>query len=192
MKATIALASALFTASLAQGAVLTYVAALTGAAEAPPNLSLGVGTTSVTYDNLAHTLHIVADFSGLTGTTTNAHIHCCTAAPLTGTAGVATTTPSFVGFPLGVTAGLFDNTLNLTLASSWNSAFVTSSGSIANAETLLAAGLNAGTTYLNIHTSAVGAGEIRGFLVPTPEPSTALLMLVPAVAFWMRRRGRRS
>jgi hypothetical protein len=41
---------------------------------------------------------------------------------------VATTLPTFAGFPLGVTSGTYINTLDLTLASSYNPAFVTANG----------------------------------------------------------------
>ena len=41
---------------------------------------------------------------------------------------MATRVPSFVGFPLGVTAGSMDNTYDLNLASSYNPAFVTDNG----------------------------------------------------------------
>jgi hypothetical protein len=73
-------------------------------------------------------MFIDVSFSGLLGTTTASHIHCCTPTPLSGTAGVATTTPTFAGFPLGVTSGTYMNTLDLTLASSYNPAFVTANG----------------------------------------------------------------
>ena len=87
---------------------------LSGAAEAPPNGSLGTGTTTVTIDTVAHTLEISADFADLTGLTTAAHIHCCTAVPGAGLAGVATETPSFASFPLGVQAGSFTESYDLT------------------------------------------------------------------------------
>ena len=38
----------------------------------------------------------------------------------------------------------------------------------------LAAAMAAGKSYFNIHTSVVGGGEIRGFLVPGPEPGSCL------------------
>ena len=69
-------------------------------------------------------LRVEVSFSGLVGTTTAPHIHCCTASPLSGNAGVATLTPTFTGFPLGVTSG----TYHLTLSPSWNPAFVTAHG----------------------------------------------------------------
>jgi hypothetical protein len=79
---------------------------------------------------------------------------------------VATTTPTFAGFPLGVTSGTYSTTLNLTQASSYNPAFITANGgTTAGAEAALAAGFANGTTYLNIHTSAFPGGEIRAFLV---------------------------
>ena len=69
------------------------------------NPSSGTGSGTVNYDSTTHSLTLSASFSGLTGTTTAAHIHAATAAPFTGNAGVATQTPSFSGFPLGVSSG---------------------------------------------------------------------------------------
>jgi CHRD domain/PEP-CTERM motif len=150
---------------------------LSGPNEFPPNASAGTGTALVTYDTSAETLHVQVSFSGLSGTTTASHIHCCTATPFTGTAMVATTVPTFAGFPLGVTSGTYDNTLDLTMASSFNPSFVTAhGGTLAGAEAALAAGFLNGTTYLNIHTNVVPSGEIRGFLRPVPEPSTLFLL----------------
>ena len=146
-------------------AVLTYSGSLSGAAEAPPNASPGSGTTTVTYDSTAHLLGLSVNFTGLLGNTTAAHIHCCTSVPGVGTAGVATQTPTFSGFPLGVTSGTYSNTFDLTLAPSWNAAFITANGGTpAGAEAALAAGLAAGRAYLNIHTSSFPGGEIRAFL----------------------------
>src|SRR5437763_8783364 len=85
---------------------ITYTATMTGPGESPPNASPGTGFAVITIDSTANTLNIVSDvFSGLLGTTTASHIHCCTAVPGAGTAGAATQTTSFSGFPLGVTAG---------------------------------------------------------------------------------------
>ena len=149
-----------------------YRAILNGASEAPPNASPGVGVAEVTIDDVAHTMQIQASFSGLLGTTSACHIHAPTAVALTGTAGVATTTPSFVGFPLGVMTGLFNNTLDLTLASSYNPAYITANGgTTATAEAALLAAIVAGRSYFNVHSTSFPGGEIRGFLQqfdPTP------------------------
>ena len=162
----------------AKADILVFAAALSGPAEAPPNTSPGVGFTTVTYDNLAHTLRVQVAFAGLTTGTVASHIHSATAVPFTGAAGVATQVPSFVGFPLGVTSGTFDNTLDLTLASSWNPAFIAANGgTTASAElAFVNIGLLQGRAYLNIHTTAFPGGEIRGFLQATPEPTTMLLL----------------
>lgn len=158
---------------------------MNGPNESPPNNSPGIGTATVTVDTTANTMRVQATFSGLTGTTTMAHIHGLTPTPLTGTAGVITTTPNFVGFPLGVTAGSMDQTYDLTLASTYNASFVTAQGGIANARAALLLGLDTGRTYFNIHTSTFGGGEIRGFLVPAPG---AAALLAGLGAFAARRR----
>lgn len=170
----IALAASLW-AGGAHAVPILYSATMTGSAEEPPNMSPGTGTALVAYDPDAHTLSLDVDFVDLLGTTTVAHIHCCTGAPGTGTASPATTIPTFVGFPAGVTAGSFDALLDLTLASSFNSAFI-GAGTLAEAEAAFAAGLASGRAYLNIHTSEFPGGEIRGFLTTVPEPATLLLL----------------
>jgi hypothetical protein len=55
------------------------------------------------------------------------------------------------------------------MASSWNPAFITSSGgTTALAEAVFGAGFAAGQSYLNVHSSFVTSGEIRALLVPEP------------------------
>jgi hypothetical protein len=144
--------------------------------EAVPTGSTGTGTATILFDTTAHTMTIDVAFLGLLGTTTASHIHCCTPVANSGSAGVATTTPSFAGFPLGVNSGTFTSILDMTLASSYNPAFVTAQGGISNAENALLAGAAAGEAYLNIHTSRNPGGEIRGFLQPVPEPSSLALL----------------
>jgi hypothetical protein len=154
----------------------------------PPDTSPGTGSATVTVDTTANTLRLQTTFSGLVGTVTAAHIHCCTEVPLQGNVGVATTTPTFPGFPSGVTAGSYDMTFDLTQASSYNAAFVTANGgSVDNARAALLAGLNSGSAYLNIHTSSFGSGEIRGF-PRVPEPSALTLLLSGLAAVGLVRR----
>ena len=175
----------------AHAALLQYSVSLDGPSESPANASPGIGSGTVNYDDSAHTLQLQVSFSGLTGTTTASHIHAPTASPFSGTAGVATTTPSFAGFPLGVTSGSYSDTLDLTAASSYNPAFITANGGTpAGAESALAAAMAGGEAYWNIHSSTFGGGEIRGFLVPVPEPSTlAVLGLGAGALVWRRRRS---
>lgn len=170
-----ALSSAFLLAAAAFATPITYVATLSGPAESPPNTSPGTGYALITIDNMVHTLMVQVAFSGLMGNTTASHIHCCTITPFTGTANIATETPTFENFPLGVTHGSYTNTFNLALTSSFNSPFVAANGgTAAGAEAALSAGLASGRAYLNIHTTVDPGGEIRGFLVATPEPATFL------------------
>lgn len=157
-------------------ASIIYTADLSGANESPPIISEGIGTARVDYDSTARTLRVVVSFSDLTGTTTAAHIHCCTADLFAGTVGVASATPTFPGFPSGVTSGSYDQIFDLSSGSSYNSSFLTASGGTADtAEAALAAGLANGQAYFNIHTSFAPGGEIRGFLAPVPLPNAIWL-----------------
>lgn len=172
----------------AQGAVTTYWTALSGAAEAPPNSSPGTGWARVDYDNVAKTMRVRAAFSNLIGTVTICHIHAATAAPFAGTAGVATPTPTFPGFPAGVTAGSYDATFDLTLASSWNAAFIAANGGTpGSAEIALFNAMNAGKAYFNLHTSSISSGEIRGFLT-VPSPSALAMLGLGGLIASRRRR----
>ena len=94
-----AAAVALLAATSAHAAIISYSAVLSGPAESPPNGSPGTGFATVDYDNVLHSMHVHVDFFGLTGTTTASHIHAATAVAGAGTAGVATQTPTFSGFP---------------------------------------------------------------------------------------------
>ena len=164
------------TASTSRAGIIEYDAVLNGPSESPPNASPGTGFAEVDVDTTANTMRVQVSFSGLLGTTTASHIHSATAVPFTGTTGVATTTPTFTGFPLGVTSGTYDHTFDMTLGSSYNPAFITANGGTpASAEAALLPTFNNGTAYLNIHTTVVPGGEIRGFLIPVPEPSTCVL-----------------
>ena len=147
-----------------------YYATLSGAIEVPANNSAGTGKAVITITGNLMTVHVT--FSGLTGTTMASHIHAPTAVALspTATAGVATTTPTFTDFPLGVKAGTYDHTFDMTLASSYNPAYITANGgTAASAFVALKAAMAAGKSYLNVHTTFAPGGEIRGFLLPCPN-----------------------
>ena len=186
------------TGSLTQAAIFSYTVHATGPSEFPANGSPGIADGTIVYDSVAHTLGLDIAFSGLTGTTTASHIHAPTATSGVGTeaqasaaqnAGVATTLPSFTGFPLGVTNGVFANVLDLTQSSSWNPAYVTANGGTnAGAEAAFAMALADGKAYWNIHTSTFGGGEIRGFATPIPEPATLVLLASAALGLFSIRR----
>jgi hypothetical protein len=182
-------------AGAAQAVPITYKAVLSGSNEIPVVVSAGTGIATIVYDNVTHLLSLDITFAGLTGPTTASHIHCCAVQPAN--AGVATTTPTFLNFPLGVTAGSYVNTLNLTQASSYNPAFVTlAGGTTALAEATLTAGLASGMSYLNIHSTFAPGGEIRGTITvapanPVPEPAT-LSLIGFGLAGLVARRGARS
>jgi hypothetical protein len=185
-------AGVVFFACTASAAPIFFAATLNNAGEG--SNSPGTGNALVTIDPVLNTMRVQVTFTGLLGTTTASHIHAPTPAPLTGNAGVATTTPTFPGFPLGVTAGTYDQTFDMTQTSSYNPSFITGNGGTsASAEAALFADINALESYLNIHTNLFPGGEIRGFLVgPVPEPTTFALGGAALLALAGLRRIRRA
>ena len=179
---------------ISQAGFVTFVATLTGV-ETPgggnSNVILvgsGTGFAQVDFDIVAHQMRVQVSFSGLSGNTTVAHIHGPTAAPGVGTAGVMTTTPSFPGFPTGVTFGTYDQLFDTSLASTYRAGFISASGgTVAQAEARLYSSLQAGTAYFNIHSSTFPGGEISGFLY-TPEPASLTSLAIGAVGLLLARR----
>jgi hypothetical protein len=163
-----------------------YTATLLGSNEVPPTGSPGTGSATFT---LAGTmLTINESFTGLEAPATAAHIHCC------GPVGVnEVVAVPFTPFP-NATSGTFNATVDLTLAGTYNPAFITQEGgTVALAESGFLAALNTGNTYANIHDNIFPGGEIRGQIAfLTPEPGTLLLLGTGMIAFaqTIRRRIR--
>jgi hypothetical protein len=169
---------------------LTFSTTLLGSNEVPPTGSTATGTAFVTLDTTANTLAVSESFTGLIGGAASAaHIHCC--APLGTNVGVAV---PFTGFP-NATSGTYNNTFDLTLGSTYTSAFVTASGgTVASAEAALIFGLENGEAYANIHDATFPGGEIRGQLETTPLPATLPLFAggLGLIGFLGHRRKRKN
>lgn len=160
-----------------------YYTALSGPNEFPTNSSPGTGKAVVTIDG--NLMRVQVTFSGLVpqtsaglpSGTTASHIHAPTPVPLslTSTAGVATQTPTFADFPLGVRAGTYDHSFDMTQNSSYNPAYITANGgTAASAFAALKTAIAAGRSYLNIHSNAFPGGEIRGFLLACPTITVSI------------------
>lgn len=151
----------------------------------------GSGRGFFAFDTAAQTLAIDVEWTGLSGTTTVAHIHCCVTTAGVGTVAVAVTPGTLPGFPVGVSQGIYSVVIDLTQTTSYTNVFFTGNGGTAEtASAALLQGILDGKAYFNIHSTAFPPGEIRGFLQPVPEPGTAALAGIAFVGLlaWRRRR----
>jgi hypothetical protein len=110
-----------------------YKAALTAAAQVPPNDSKGTGALQATYDPATKKLTYTVNYKDLSGPATAAHFHGPADAKTS--AGVLVPVTGAVVSPIKGEATLTD---------------------------AQAADLAAGKMYFNIHTAANKGGEIRG------------------------------
>ncbi|MES2316588.1 MAG: CHRD domain-containing protein [Pseudomonadota bacterium] len=173
---SLALALTMLVSSAAFAVTTSYRSTMSGPSEAPPNPSPGASLATIVIDDVAMTMSLSMPFVDLLGDTVAAHLHCCTAAPLTGTAPVAL---PFNDFPLGVRSGLYERVFNLSDATTYNPAFLSANGGTVDmARTFLLNGIIGNQSYLNIHTPNDPGGEIRGFLVAlaVPEPASWLML----------------
>jgi CHRD domain/PEP-CTERM motif len=115
-------------------------------------------------------------FTDLTSNSTASHVHGATAA--------------VNGLGFTQTAGV--STFNSVTANLTRSSNLATGGTISQTVGPLTAAqqtqLYDGKFYINIHTSSNTGGEIRGFMVPVPEPSTAVLAAMGVVGMLSRRR----
>ncbi len=186
-KSIVVLAALAALAGHASAHIVTYVGTFSGLSEVPSNPSPGTGTAIIDVDDHTSTIRFRATFGGLIGTVSASHVHFGTGPGTNG--GVATPLPSFPLFPLGVTSGTYDQTFDMTLASSYNPAFITANGgTTATAFSAFITRLSLGHGYWNIHSSFRPGGELRADMVAVPEPATMTALALGGLAMLRRRK----
>jgi hypothetical protein len=135
--------------------------------DAAANKSLGAGTILITLDLDLITMDVDAQFADLASPSSSASIHGVTLLPHVGSAIEAAPVP---GFPSGVTTGGYSSTIDLTVASSYSSGFITAGGgTVGQALNALIFGLLDERMYASIATNLFPSGEISGFFSAFPD-----------------------
>ena len=167
-----------------------YYGTFSGSQEVPSTTSFGSGHAKVTIDLDTATMLVECDFVGLTGNVTASHIHFGNGPGTNG--GVATPLPSFPAFPQGGKFGTYSQSFDMSLASSYNPAFITNNGgSVGTAYNAFLTKLAEGKGYWNVHSSSWTGGEIRANLTAVPEPATMMAVGAGALALIRRKKSSR-
>jgi hypothetical protein len=143
MRQALWLAPTVIVAFLLSGAAradqINFKADLSGASEVPPVTSAGKGTATASLDTATKTLNWTVTYSGLSGPATAGHIHG----------------PAAPGANAGVLVPFTGGLVNP----------IKGSATLTDAQI---SDLEAGRTYVNLHTADNKGGEIRGQLVRAP------------------------
>ncbi len=142
-------------ASPAQAEIIRFTATLTGGAETPVILTGAFATASVTLDTTSQTVSWVIDVFNLPSGINNAHFHV---APV-GIAG-----PTVVNIPFTANES---NEFRLSGSATSANLNVRADQGIRSWDDFMQS-LTGGQTYLNIHTTVNGGGEIRGQVIIVP------------------------
>jgi hypothetical protein len=141
----------------------TFSIMLDGLQETPPVASPGTGSGTLTL-NPDFTITYLITFSGMRGAFMQGHIH--------GPAPIGQSGFPLTGLELSAPGTLSGMTRNFTL--------------------MELSYLFQGLTYVNIHTTAFPNGELRGQILPVPEPTTLALLVWAVAAFWSWRAVSRA
>lgn len=136
--------------------IVTFKATMNGASELPTNTSAGTGTFTATLDTATNIFTYDFTFTGLGTNVTSGHIHGPAAANASAGTTINFATLAGATFSVGATSGTGRGVSTLNAA---NQITTTVKGD--SLQKLLFAGL----AYVNIHTTAFPAGEIRGQII---------------------------
>jgi hypothetical protein len=180
MKKLVFLAATLTSLAVAQAQnfTVTMTPAQDGNSSSLPGHGSGTLTLDTTLDTL--TFNNIT-FSGLSAVSTAGHIHGPGAPGVS--VGVLYTLgqPAGMGgfFTLGSTSGSINGTLPLVTLGTYTVPKQLSD-------------LESGLWYINVHDSVFPGGEIRGQILPVPEPSTLPLLGIGVCGLWLLLRRHRS